>query len=122
MEEQAKQPITRLDDIIDQKWSELSEKMRSIYGAKKTYAKQFIVNGGLTDWIESLRGRNLDRMETNLVAATLFRFGAYEPTQIHSQLVHICRQKDVELPAVEGILTEAFWVAHFSKKRYVRVV
>jgi hypothetical protein len=85
-------------------------RLKEYYGSFDRYFKHYCDNNGLSDYLETLRGTTLPLAITNSLAKVYVEQCRRYPSEIHSILVSLARQYDVELPFIEGILTADYWI------------
>lgn len=95
--------------FIHKKYLSLPEQMRNRYGNATRYALHYPEINGFEEWLESLRGKQLDEWKTVDVATAFARHAKRVPNEIPAILRSISREYHIGLPVIEGILTPAYW-------------
>lgn len=116
----SKADIKPLQSIIDDKWNNdvISNKsVKEIYPSKRVFIQNFLNNDGLKHWLEKFNGLTLSLSTVNSIAITLVRFSHCTPKSVHTQLALLCRNQEIELPDVYGILTQEYWVGFFKDRK-----
>lgn len=113
-------PFIRFPDYLKGLYEDKSDRMKALYGSFEKFKKNALAVGAYKDWIESLRDKNLSHQEMKNVAQAMYQYGNVEVKNIHTQLALLCHQFNVELPAVAGCLTPAYWESFFGNKNLNR--
>lgn len=95
--------------FIANKYKSKSDEMKKYYGSLARFKELYIANSGLTPWLETLRDHTPSLGLLNSMVRTYIIDCDRVPGEIPSILASISRTYDVELPLVEGILTEEYW-------------
>jgi hypothetical protein len=101
--------VQTLSAFIKAKY-DANPRMKQYYGSFLAYRRNYIDMNGISDWLETLRDQELTRSFVDRsLGRTFILEWKREPHELPGVLVAIARQYNVELPCVEGILTEEYW-------------
>lgn len=86
-------------------------KLKAYYGSFDKYFEHYFRNHRFAEWLETLRDSEPSLGFVNSIARNYIQLCGVEPREISQILAGISRQYNVEIPAVEGILTPEYWEA-----------
>ncbi|WP_273206744.1 hypothetical protein [Marinobacter subterrani] len=110
------------DTFVAKRYHALSDGMQAFFGNCQTYMGYYLSGFGFSEWLETLRDSELEEYQVECVARTFARYGRRTPEEMPSVLASIARQYNVELPAVEGILSATFWQALADRDNWPQLV
>ncbi|GBO89215.1 hypothetical protein [Marinobacter salsuginis] len=84
-------------------------KLKTYYGSFETYFQHYFRNHRYAEWLETLRDSEPSLGFVNSIARNYIQLSGVQPREISQILAGISRQYNVEIPAVEGILTPEYW-------------
>lgn len=115
--------MTSFSTFIAKEYKDLHPGMREVYGSLEQFKHLTLANQGLTPWLETLEGQGISEGLTNDIAKAYVEECDRQPSEIPSFLAQISRLHDIELPVVEGILSEKYWQEKASQMRWrVKVI
>lgn len=98
------------------KYLNLSDGMQSFYGSFSRFIGYYTSNTGFSEWLDTLRGINLEEWQMDSIARTYFYRANRDEEDVLSTLVFLARHYDITFPTIEGCLTVDYWkdVAYYD--------
>lgn len=101
--------MTSFNTFVAKEYAAQSDGMKKIYGSLEKFKSYYMANKGLTPWLETLRDKQASLGLLNSMVKTYIEDCNRVPGEIPSTLAYISRSYNLEIPAVEGVLTEDYW-------------
>lgn len=107
------QPL-KYNEFIEKKYNELTSYLRDAYESLDKYTDNYIKSYGFSEWLETMRGKELDFEHTKDIAVVFTEHANRNTNEIVSVLAGISHQYNVEYPVIEGLMTKEFWEREFD--------
>lgn len=116
-------PFITFNTFIKQEFANRcdNDAVRKLYqkaGGLRNFKRQYVTYNGFADYLARIRGAHLTAIQTYHLARMFYSLGKRSPNEIPRLLAELERQYDITLPAVYGILTNAYWSARFDGPIY----
>jgi len=98
-----------------------SPRLQEYYGSFEQYFSNYYNNHYFREWLETLRNTQPSLGFVNSIARNYIQLAGFKPSDISQILVNIHLQYDMEIPAVEGILTQDYWIQKARQMHWIDV-
>lgn len=82
-------------------------------GGFKTFKRNYISCYHFTEYFQYIWGNTLTKLQVYHIARAFNIYGKYQPSRLPWAITSVCREFNLELPPVEGILTQDYWQERF---------
>ena len=97
-----------------------SEELQQRFDCVEAFSKEFLNDGGITEWLESLSDADLSLELVNSIAKTFIVLCDRQPIAVPHILKMLIRQYRVNLPSVEGLMSQGYWQEEAIRCRWVK--
>ena len=110
--------MVSFNTFVAKEYEKTSTAMKAIYGSQKEFKNQYLSSYGLVHWLETMRGEPISLGLCNNIAKVYIQDAGRLPSSIPAILSMVSRLYDIELPEVDGFLTENYWVEKAEKMHW----
>ena len=88
---------------------ETTPNMKKYYGSFDKFKVNFVANHGFGNWLETLRGQELNLRQTKSLVMSYMKYGDRKTSDLPAIFGYLVRLFDIKFPIVEGIFTSQYW-------------